>query len=578
MPWATVGSPPWPANKVADALSRIETRLDPDTVTELLNHVKAGAPARADTDDIRIIEEEERADQEVILRTVQLARQDKKFRNLRTENWCQAQLMDPVIPHVLDWLRLPRNNRVKGKSLREKDFEKRDHLLFINKTPPGNVGTIPVFVVPVNRRQVAIDMCHWNAGHQGRDRTLSLMKGWFWWPGMATALCLAIQNCGRCKQFEAKSQLPEMEPIVCTQPMELVHVDYVGMEVTVAAKEKPVVKNVLVVVDHFTHYVQAFVMKNHTARTTARVLYNNFFSVFSFPQKLLSDQGTEFTGDVIATMCKLLGIEKIRTTPYHSQTNGLAERVHQTLQRMIGKLDPEKHRKWPEHIGSVLIAYNATQSQVTGYSPYFLMFGRRPRLPVDLLFPTVNNREWTHTIDEYVKALYERLRECLKLAQESATKEANRQKRLYDRRVGAVELRPGDRVLVCLDAFRGQRRKLKNRWGDDIHTMIDCKADGIPVYEVKNERTGKKQVLHQAWLLLWLADYGEPVRYNLIMIGDTLPGTVPGQQLDDSGEGLHPVPGESLQYGLDLTHFMAIIDNPELMTSHIRREVRTGIP
>ena len=177
-----------------------------------------------------------------------------------------------------------------------------------------------------------------------------------------------------------------------------------------------------------------------------------------------------------------------------------------------------------------------------------------------------------------MKALYERLRECLKLAQESATKEANRQKRLYDRRVGAVELCPGDRVLVRLDAFRGQRRKLKNQWGDDIHTVIDRKADGIPVYEVKNERTGKKKVLHWAWLLLWLAGYGEPVRCNLMVISDTLPGTVLGQQLDHSGEGLHPVPGESLQYVLDLTHFRAIIDNPEPMTSRIGREVCMGIP
>ena len=85
-------------NKVADALSPIESRLDPDTVTELLNHVKVGAPAWAETDNIWIFEEEERADQEVILWTVQLARQDKKFRNLRTEDWHQAQLMDPVIP------------------------------------------------------------------------------------------------------------------------------------------------------------------------------------------------------------------------------------------------------------------------------------------------------------------------------------------------------------------------------------------------------------------------------------------------------------------------------------------------
>ena len=246
-----------------------------------------------------------------------------------------------------------------------------------------------------------------------RDRSLSLMKEQFWWPGMANALFLVIQNCGHCKQFEAKCQIPEMEPILCTQPMELVHVDYVGMEVTVAAQEKPVVKNILVVVDHFTWYIQAFVTNNHTAHTTARVLYNNFFSIFGFPQKLMSDQGTEFTRDMITAMCKLLGIEKIRTTPYHPQTNGSAERVHQTLQRMIGKLDPEKHRKWPEHIGSVLIAYHATWSQVTGYSPYFLMFGWRPRLPVDLLFPIVNKQEWTRTINKYVKALYERLTECL---------------------------------------------------------------------------------------------------------------------------------------------------------------------
>ena len=152
-------------NKVADALSQIETRLDPETITELLNHTKASAPW-AKAEDIRIIEEEERADQEVILRTTQQARQDKKFRNLCTEDWWQALQMDPVIPHVLEWLRLPKNNRTRLKDflrgkvseadcqaygLREKDFEKRDHILFIKTTPPGSIGTIPVFVVPVIR-------------------------------------------------------------------------------------------------------------------------------------------------------------------------------------------------------------------------------------------------------------------------------------------------------------------------------------------------------------------------------------------------------------------------------------------
>ena len=149
---------------------------------------------------------------------------------------------------------------------------------------------------------------------------------------MSRVLVLAVSNCGHCKQFEAKPQIPGMQPIICTEPMELVHIDYVGMEVTVATQEKPVMKNVLLVVDHFTQYVQAFVTQNQTTRTTAQVLYNEYFSVFGFPQRLMSDQGTGFTSKVIQAMCSLLGIQKIRTMPYHPQSNGSAERVHQMLQ------------------------------------------------------------------------------------------------------------------------------------------------------------------------------------------------------------------------------------------------------
>ena len=195
---------------------------------------------------------------------------------------------------------------------------------------------------------------------------------------MSQALLWAIANCGRCIQYEAKGQLPLMQPIICTESMELVHIDYIRMEVTVATDKKPIVKNMLVIVDHFTRYVQAFVTKNHTARMTARVLYNNYFSVFGLPQCLMSDQGTDFCDKVIITMCSLLGIKKIRTMPYHPQTNRSAERVHQMLQRMIGKLDSEKRKKWPNHIGLIIIAYNSTRLLVTGYSLYYLMFGRRP--------------------------------------------------------------------------------------------------------------------------------------------------------------------------------------------------------
>ena len=149
---------------------------------------------------------------------------------------------------------------------------------------------------------------------------------------------------------------------------------------------------------------------------------------------------------------------------------------------------------------------------------------------------------------------------------------------MYNRKVGAIELRPGDHILVCLDAFRGQRRKLKNWWGDDLHTVVTHMADGIPAYVVKNNRTGKKKVVHRAQLLLWLANYGEPVRCNLVDISNVPPGTVTDQYPQGGCEGDNPVPGCSLQYGLDLTVYLAIIDDPEQMSSRLRLEVRVGAP
>ena len=245
---------------------------------------------------------------------------------------------------------------------------------------------------------------------------------------------------------------------------------------------------------------------------------------------------------------------------------------------MIGKLDPEKRRKWLAHIGSIIIAYNSTRSLVTGYSPYYLMFGCRPWLPIDLLFSTRWTQMFTCTIDEYVASLYDRLQESLAIAQDCAAKEAQRQKWLYNHQVGAVELRPGDHVLVSLDAFTGQRRKLKNRWGDDLHMAVTRVADGIPAYVVKNNCTSKKKVVHQAQLLLWLTAYSEPVRCNLMDISVVPPGTVTDQYPPEGCEGDNLVPGCSFQYGLDLTVYLAVIDDPEWMSSRLGREVRVGAP
>ena len=204
----------------------------------------------------------------------------------------------------------------------QKDFVLQCNLLYLRVMPKRSNEDVLVFVVLGLKRQVAINGCHRYLGHQGRDPTLSLLKERFWWPGMAQRMMMSVRNCPKCRIFEAKPQIPLMEPILCTEPLDLVHIDYISMEVMVSMTEKPVMKNILVIKDHFTCFTQAYVTNNHTARTMAHVLYNEFFSVLRFPRQLMSDQASEFTGQVISELCDLLGVTKIRTSAYHLQTNG----------------------------------------------------------------------------------------------------------------------------------------------------------------------------------------------------------------------------------------------------------------
>ena len=233
------------------------------------------------------------------------------------------------------------------------------------------------------------------------------------------------------------------------------------------------------------------------------------------------------------------------------------------LRRMIAKMDPEKRAKWPSHLGPILIAYNATRSLITGYLPYFLMFGCRPRLQVDLLFPTVRRDENSRTTDKYVTSLYDKLKSALGSVRDAALLEAQRQKRLYDRKAGAVELHPRNKVLVKLDAFRGQRRKLKKQWEDALYTVVKCVADGIPVYEVENDANKKRQVLPWAKLLLWLAEpEGEPLRMNHISIESGLTRAELVTPLCRSVKlGMVPL---KLIYGLNIAMFQSRGESPDL--------------
>ena len=249
---------------------------------------------------------------------------------------------------------------------------------------------------------------------------------------MARDLRNRIRKCSQCKKFEATPPVAPLRPLACSGPGELLHVDFTSIEETVPLHKKPVIRNVMVMQDHFSKYVVNYVVKDQMACTTTETLRNGYFGLFGAPAYLVSDQGKAFTGHLISNLCELYGVQKLRTSPYHAQTNGQVERMNQTIIRMIGKLEQDKKARWSEHLPEMLAAYNGTCSAVTGYSPYFLLFGRKSRMPVGCLFPTLRDSPHQAKMEVSVAAMQKRLKEAFAVARHLTSQEAARQRRYYD--------------------------------------------------------------------------------------------------------------------------------------------------
>ena len=289
-------------------------------------------------------------------------------------------------------------------------------------------------------------------------------------------------------------------PIVVTTPLDLMHVDFTSIETMLEPNQSPRVANVLVFQAHFMKHMLAYVTPDQTAKTVAKFLYGGYISIFGAPARLLNDRGGSFMSSVIEEMCKILGIKQLQTMPYHPPTNGLVERSHQIIMHMIWKLGEDKKADWPSHLAETGHAYNATHSTVTGCSPHYLMFRQRPRLPVDFVFPIIGSSEVpmreasAKHVDEYVASVQDRLRTTLWEGQAQSMAEARQQKWYYNRKIGAVNLKPGDLVLFKADTFKG-KRKTKDRWEEDTWEVVCQIATNVPSYEVMNQH-GKSCLLH----------------------------------------------------------------------------------
>ena len=206
-----------------------------------------------------------------------------------------------------------------------------------------------------------------------------------YWPGLRGDVQTYIKSCTVC--IARKSPCPRKIPmghVEVGHRWDRVAMDLLDMSVTTARGNR----YVLVIVDCFTRWTEAFPLPDKTAQSVADAFFNNVVCRFGMPIVIHSDQGREFENKILHELCLIGGSHKTRTSPYHPESDGMVERFNRTLLMMLAMVAGKNRDDWDVLLPAVMMAYRSSVHESTGYSPYRLMFGEECTLPMDIGLPT----------------------------------------------------------------------------------------------------------------------------------------------------------------------------------------------
>ena len=220
---------------------------------------------------------------------------------------------------------------------------------------------------------------HDKLGHQGNNHTYCLIKWQYYWKGMNKDIKKYIANCVLCQHDKAKVQQDPLQMIeIPDRPFNKIAIDLVtDCKISPSGN-----KHILTVIDHLTGWLEAFPIPDKTADTIVATLINYYLLVHMCLRYILSDNGTEFQNNLMDQVFQQLGIDRIFWAPYHPQRNGKLEVFHKYLKPTLKKLCENEPANWDKYINQVLASYRITPNLATAESPFFLVYGRDPNLPL----------------------------------------------------------------------------------------------------------------------------------------------------------------------------------------------------
>ena len=315
--------------------------------------------------------------------------------------------------------------------------------LWRRRSPPA-VGS--QLVIPVKKRRGLIREFHDSlfAGHLGITRTVYRLLDRVYWAGITwgrSDVHQILHNL-HCPEVTLPTKGADG---TCGGRSSLGTRGYglVDMSVTTSRGNR----YVLVIVDCFTRWTEAFPLPDKTAQSVADAFFNQVVCRFGMPAVIHSDQGREFENKILQELCLIGGSHKTRTAPYHPESDGMVERFNRTLLMMLAMFAGKNRDDWDDLLPAVMMAYRSSVHESTGYSPYRLMFGEECTLPMDIGLPREQSQVQEELMSPYALWVRDALEEAYEQVRLHSGQAVQQQKRLYDRRAVKRIFSLGDWVM-----------------------------------------------------------------------------------------------------------------------------------